>query len=116
MRRFIPLTVAALVSGLLAPGLLAQPARAQDQPDIGAALRAHRWDVAAAGAAALPDPVARKLVDFIRMQVPGVPQMPSLFFTGRGHSGQCGRKLAAAIANPGARLTLYFPARRVKTP
>ena len=71
MRRFIPLTVAALVSGLLAPGLLAQPARAQDQPDIGAALRAHRWDLAAAGAAALPDPVARKLVDFIRMQVPG---------------------------------------------
>ena len=45
-----------------------RPVRAEE---IGAALRDNRWDVADALAAASPDPVARKLVQYFRMLTPG---------------------------------------------
>jgi soluble lytic murein transglycosylase len=54
----------------------AAPARAQETavvpaPDIGAAMRENRWADADAAAAALPDPVARKLVLYYRLLAPG---------------------------------------------
>jgi len=55
---------------LLSTGMSAQvrPACAQD---VLAAVRADRWAEADAAAAALPDPLARKLVLFFRLQAPG---------------------------------------------
>jgi soluble lytic murein transglycosylase len=62
---------------LLLACLAAAPVRAQESAvppapqDIGAAIRENRWADADAAAAALPDPVARKLVLYYRLLAPG---------------------------------------------
>ncbi len=66
-----------MIRALLLLLLLAAPARAQG-PTLAAALRAGLWAEADALAAALPDPLARKLVLHARLQAPGAARAPEI--------------------------------------
>ena len=105
----------------------AHPARAQD---VLAAVRADHWAVAAATAAALPDPLAGKLVLYYRLLTPGAarageiaafladnPTWPAQHLLGRrlsealaAQDGQAAQELCLHLLSPPAMLRCSGPA------